>query len=106
MPVVQKCASKMRFVAGIYCCGGCSRRTEQMRIYGNAKCRACCFCNYFTDGALGHRLSIDPKPKRFGVVCTTSEYRPIDFQVLVDSFANVLLYGPLVGSFFFGFGGC
>src|ERR1700739_1862844 len=32
---------------------------------------------HFTDGALGHRLSIDPKPKRFGVVCTTSEYRPI-----------------------------
>ena len=76
-----------------------------MRVDRNAKRRARRFGNYFADGALGHRLSIDPNPKRFGVVCTTGEYRPIDFHVLVDGFANVFLYGPLVGSLFLGLGG-
>ena len=55
--------------------------------------------------SLGHRLSINPKPKRIACFLCHGEDRPIDFEVLVDGFANFILYGPLVGSLFLGLGG-
>ena len=102
---MEKCTSKVRCVAGMYRCRSRHRRTKQMRADGNAECRACRVGDYFRDGALGHRLSIDGKPKRIGIVPVSSQGRPIEFQLFVDGIAKIVLYRPLVGSLFLGLGG-
>jgi hypothetical protein len=80
MAVMEDCTSQMRLLTRVNCCRSRGCRAKQVRTDCNTKDRTRRFGNHFPDRVLGHRRSINPKPKRIRLCSATTEDRPIDFE--------------------------